>query len=203
MLSKVLADRWIDDPAKSAEALPDGELVIGTRTDPQAFAALYLRYVGAIHAYCYWRLGSRETAEDATSQVFAQALAGLPRFDGNRGTFRSWLFVIANHVVIDHYRKTRPSAAIDSVLNIPDNSSSPEELAVASEQREALRKALQQLSPRERQVVELRLAGLTGREIGEVLGCSTSAIGAAQYRAVSHLRMLLGKENAPEGMLDV
>ncbi len=52
------------------------------KQDPGAFAELYGRYLDPVCQYCFRRLGSREAGEDATSQVFMQALAGLPRFDG-------------------------------------------------------------------------------------------------------------------------
>jgi RNA polymerase sigma-70 factor (ECF subfamily) len=203
MLSELMVNQRVAQEIDPSAAHADAELATRARTDPQAFATLYLRYVDAIHAHCYWRLGNREGAEDATSQVFAQALAGLPRFDGNRGTFRGWLFTIANHVVVDQYRKAKPATSIDTAYDIPDVAATPEEIAVATERSEALRAALRQLSPRERQVIELRLAGLTGPEIGKVLGCNTSAIGAAQYRAVTRLRSIMGLDVQAEGMHDV
>lgn len=203
MSSELLMNQRVAQEIEPPAGDADADLATRARSDPQAFAALYLRYVDAIHAHCHWRLGSREGAEDATSQVFAQALAALPRFDTDRGTFRSWLFTIANHVVIDHYRKTKPSTSIDAAFDIPDAASTPEEIAVSTERSEALRAALARLPPRERQVVELRLAGLTGPEISHVLGCSTGAIGVAQSRAVSRLRSLMGLDIQAEGTHDV
>ena len=55
--------------------------------DRQAFGLLYDRYVDPVYRYCYGRLGSREEAEDATSLIFARALAALPTHRG--GSFRS------------------------------------------------------------------------------------------------------------------
>ena len=55
---------------------------------------------------------------------------------------------------------------------------------------------LAQLSPDQRQVVELRLAGLRSNEIGDVLGRSRGAVDAIQARAVARLRELLGAANA-------
>jgi RNA polymerase sigma-70 factor (ECF subfamily) len=199
-----LVVRQSDVGVSSAKEDPaDQELVEQARTDPQAFAMLYLRYVDAIHRHCHWRLGNREAAEDATSQVFTQALAALPRFDGQRGTFRSWLFTIAHNVIIDQLRKSRPSDLFDSALDIPDSALSPEERAIAAEREQSLQTALASLTPRERQVVELRLAGLTGSEIGEVLGCRVSAVGAAQYRAITRLRTLMATDIEAEGHRDV
>jgi hypothetical protein len=56
-----------DDPAAVARA----------KADRAAFAALYRAYVDPIYAYWYHRLGDVPLAEDATQQVFAQALDRL------------------------------------------------------------------------------------------------------------------------------
>ncbi|MGD9711280.1 MAG: RNA polymerase sigma factor, partial [Thermomicrobiales bacterium] len=171
--------------------------------DAAAFAPLYLRYIDSIHAHCFWRLGSREAAEDATSQVFIQALSRLAQFDSHRGTFRSWLFAIAHHILVDQHRKSHPAEGIEAVAEIPDSGLSPEERVIAAELGRSLQAALSQLSARERQVVDLRLAGLTGVEIGRVLGCRSGAVGAAQFRAIKRLRLLMGVDAESEGNADV
>lgn len=182
----------------------DSELVERARTDPEAFATLYLRYVDSIYAHCYWRLRDRDAAEDATSQIFTQALAGLSRFDARRGPFRSWLFTIAHHVVVDQYRKPPNSGTLESAAELLATDQSPEDQAIAAEQERSLRAALDELTARERQVVELRLAGLTGSEIGQALGCRTGAVGIAQFRAIRKLRTLLATdETLLEGPRDV
>jgi RNA polymerase sigma factor (sigma-70 family) len=54
---------------------------------------------------------------------------------------------------------------------------------------------MRQLSPDQRHIVDLRLAGLTGPEIAEVLGMSESAVKSSQFRAYSRLRKLLAEED--------
>jgi RNA polymerase sigma-70 factor (ECF subfamily) len=174
----------------------DSELVERAQSDPEAFEALYLRYIDSIHAHCFWRLGDREAAEDATSQIFTQALAGLPRFDERRGSFRSWLFTIAHHVVVDQYRKSPHAGTLDGAAELPATDLSPEDHVIATELERSLRAALDELPARERQVVELRLAGLKGVEIGKVLGCRTGAVGVAQFRAIRKLRTMLSAGDA-------
>ena len=51
-------------------ATDDAALVTAARINRQNFRPLYERYVRQIHGYCYLRLGSRQAAEDATSEVF-------------------------------------------------------------------------------------------------------------------------------------
>lgn len=177
-------------PAPAAEIAPDAELVVLAQRDPQAFAQLYTRYLDPIHRYCAHRLGSREAAEDATSLIFAKALNALPRYHGT--SFRSWLFTIAHHVIVDRYRDTQREYALEMAAEVFDDAPSPEELAIAVDERRSVCALLAQLPAHQRRVVELRLAGLTGAEIAQVLGRSRATVDVTQCRAVARLRVLLG-----------
>jgi RNA polymerase sigma-70 factor (ECF subfamily) len=171
---------------------PSGEetsLVALAKQDRQAFAALYERHVADVYGYCYHRLGSREAAEDATSLIFTRALTALPSLRGS--SFRGWLFGIAHHVVADIFRASRRDLPLEVATTVRDPAASPEGAALTDETHRALTVALSRLSAQQRQVVELRLAGLTGAEIGEALGCSRGAVDVAQHRAVLRLRLLL------------
>ena len=94
-------------------------------------------------------------------------------------------------MVVDQYRKSPHAGHARWRSRLPATDLSPEDHAIAIEQERSLHAALDELPARERQVVELRLAGLTGAEIGKVLGCRTGAVGIAQFRAVRKLRALL------------
>jgi RNA polymerase sigma-70 factor (ECF subfamily) len=176
---------------RTAEASDrDAELVARARRDRQAFAALYDRYLDAIYRFCYVRLGSREAAEDATSLVFTKAMDALPAYRG--GAFRSWLFAIAHNAVADAHRATRPVEPIEAAETIADPTPAPDELALRHDAGRTVRASLQHLSPEQRAVVELRLAGLTGPEIASALGKSHAAVRIAQFRAFATLRDVLG-----------
>jgi RNA polymerase sigma-70 factor (ECF subfamily) len=170
----------------------ESELIARAQRDRQEFAALYREYLPDIYRYCYRRLGNREAAEDATSQVFAQALAALPRFENRGGSFRSWLFTIAHNVVIDEGRRARPACSLDAAGAVAAPASAPDELIIQAEEKEVLASLLKQLPPPQRLVVELRMAGLTGVEIAAVLGRSHGAVRKLQFRTLLRLRTLLG-----------
>ncbi len=186
-----------------AEAMPDAVLARRAVADPNAFGALYLRFADRVFRHCYRKLGTREAAEDATSLVFTKALSGIAQFDANRGTFAAWLFTIASHVLTDHYRVERRYLAVSDLPERIDPSHSPEDVAVAQEQAGHLRAALAKLAPREREVIELRLAGLSSAEISDVLGCQKNSVAQAQYRAIGRLRALLVPGIAHQGHGDV
>jgi RNA polymerase sigma-70 factor (ECF subfamily) len=182
---------------RAETAAPD-DTVLARRAahDREAFAALYARYLDPVYRYCYRRLGTRELAEDATSQVFHNVLAALDRFHG--GSFRAWLFTIAHNVVTDTYRRRRPVSPLDMAREVADTGQTPEELAVSADERRAVRDLVRQLPSDQQRVVELRLAGLTGAEIAEVLERSTSAVKMLQHRAMTRLRQLAAAPHIAE-----
>ncbi len=169
-------------------AIDDADLAERARHDPRAFEELYVTYLDPVYRYCYRRLGNPEQAEDATSQVFLKAYAAIANH--RAGKFRGWLFTIAHNVVIDTYRRQRPVRPLDSIADPPDSKASPEELAIASDEGRQLRAMLAELTEDQRNVVELRLAGLTGVEIAEVLGRSHGSVKTIQFRAVARLRSI-------------
>lgn len=181
---------------EEAQAVADADLVAAARRDPAAFVALYDRYLDRIYAYCHARLGTREAAEDATSEVFTKALAALGRYEDV--LFAAWLFRIAHNVVVDTHRR-RTAAPLEVVADRPDESVGPDEAAIASAERAAVRAALADIPPEERAVIELPYAGWSGEEIAAQLGRSPAAIKQLRYRAMRRLRTLLVRSgHAPE-----
>lgn len=174
----------------------DASLVVRARDDRQAFAALYDAYVDPVYRYCFRRLGSREGAEDATSLVFAKALAALPHYRDDNPSFRSWLFAIAHNVLADELRSRRRDRPLATINEVASPSSTPEEELVRSEEHLTLRALLASLPPSEARLLELRLAGLSGAEISRLLGMTPGAVRVAHHRAVAHLRAMLIEEEA-------
>lgn len=198
-MPSALRHRATPDPP--AEAPDEDALVAQARLDPAAFAPLYAGYLGPVYRYCYARLGTKERAEDATSLVFARALAALPRYQpGDRpGAFRSWLFTIAHHAVTDEFRRAaNVPLPLDATVEIPDAAPSPEDHVLAADAHRHLRRLLADLPPDQRRVVELRLAGLSDQEIADVLGRSHGAVRTSQWRAVARLRRLFAAATPPE-----
>lgn len=169
---------------------PDAVLVIWAQQNPQAFTALYDRYVAGVYGYCLSQLGDPDAAEDATSQTFLKALAALPSYR-EAGRFRSWLFAIAHNVVTDTYRRKGAGASIEEAIDIVDPAPPPEQIALLADERRLLSTALTLLPAEQRQVIELRLSGLLSVEVATILGRSPEAVRALQLRATRRLQALL------------
>ncbi|MGC4107911.1 MAG: sigma-70 family RNA polymerase sigma factor [Thermomicrobiales bacterium] len=176
------------------------------RRDPHAFAPLYETYADLVWRYAMRRLGDPDRAADVTSATFVQAIRALPDFQprirGEETTFRPWLMTIARNAVISEWRRERPTFRLDTLTGeavLADGAPSPEEHAIRHDERERVMAALAHLSPVQRQVVELRLAGLKSAEIAELLEMRVSAVNTAHFRAIARLRDLLDVPVAPHG----
>lgn len=81
--------------------------------DRDAYALLYARYFDRTYAYLRVLLRSREDAEDATQDVFANLLAALPRYEQREQPFRAWLFTVARNAAVDRLRKEGRTEPMD------------------------------------------------------------------------------------------
>jgi RNA polymerase sigma-70 factor (ECF subfamily) len=180
-----LPERGDDDPPDEAD------LVAMAVDSPLAFAPLYLRYLDPVHQYCYRRLGSREAAEDATSQIFERVLKALPTYRG--GIFRAWLFTIAHNVITDSYRSSRPHEPLAAAEEVIDPAPEPEEIALLADEQRLLQAALPLLPVDQRRVMELRLTGLPSTEVAVVLGRTPESVRTLQTRAIKRLQTLLNQ----------
>lgn len=190
------AGRESTAPESSSEP-DDATLVARAKVNRDAFALLYARYLPSVFRFCQARLGSPTEAEDATSHIFAKAMTSLSSCRNE--AFRGWLFTIARNVVTDVYRTRRRTSSLDLLAGVIDPVAGPEEIAIVDDERARLREMLVHLSPDQRRVVELRLAGLSGREIAAALEMSIPAVKTHQFRAMVRLRDVL--EINPQGGL--
>lgn len=179
-----------DSPPAVSEP-SDAELVRAACHESAVFGQLYERYFGIVYGYCQRRLDEPTAAEDACAAIFSRAFASLASCR-HPDRFRSWLFTIAHHEITDRYRARESLANLDVVAHtLRDPARSPEDSAIAADERQALWDALGSLPDDQRHVIELRLAGLTGPEIAEIVGRRHGAIRALQHRAFARLRTLL------------
>lgn len=80
-------------------------LIAAAGGDDKAFAEFYRRWLPVVTGYHLRRVGSRELAFDLTAETFAAVVADLTRFDPGRGSAAGWLFGIAEHKLLDSWRR--------------------------------------------------------------------------------------------------
>lgn len=177
----------------SSASVDELACIDAARHDPAAFAPLYERYAPQVYRYCYRQVGETDLANDLTARIFLRAIEKLHLFVPTPGaTFRSWLFAIARNIVTDHWRRHRPMHLLpERELALEDTDPGPEELAMHRSEMDELRGVLDALPGRQREIVELRLAGLSTDEIAAAMEMTVAGVKSAQTRAYSRIRKLM------------
>ena len=171
-------------------------IVAKARTgDPAALAALYDLFAERVYRFVLVRVRSSPDAEDLLQRIFLKVIEGLPRYESRGLPFAAWLFRIARNTVIDHERTRHDHSSLDEAVERPDERDGPAALAESAFEREAVRSAIEQLTPEQREVIAYRFfAGLAPREIGLLMDRQEGAIRALQFRAIQTLRQSLGRD---------
>jgi len=157
-------------------------------TAPAGFDALYRGHAADIHAYVAGLLRDRAAAEDITALAFERAYRRRRSFNPKRGTRRAWLFGIARNAALDELRRRRRQATLVAEP-VDEAAIGPEQGAEVAIRRAAIRAAIGELAPRERELVALKFfAGLTNPEIAGVIGISETNAGTRLHRVIEKLR---------------
>jgi RNA polymerase sigma-70 factor (ECF subfamily) len=165
--------------------------------ETEAFGRLYDHYSDTVYRYIYYRVGSKATAEDLTSETFLRALRRIGTFTWQGRDFGAWLVTIARNLVADHFKSSRFRLEVTTgeMLDANEVERSPEDSVLESLSNEALLAAVRKLNPQQQECVTLRfLQGLSVAETARVMGKNEGAIKTLQYRAVRTLARLLPED---------
>jgi len=165
----------------------------------QAWEALVRRHQGRVYNYCLRLTGNRADAQDLMQDVFLGVYRNLGRFRGE-SQFVSWLFRIAHNKAVDLARRRRASPVreqalpddSDTWLDIEDSDAGPQAQVLADEGNAAVLKLLQQLSPEQRLMLELKVfQSMTFDEIAMMQDISANTAKTRFYTALKKLRALM------------
>lgn len=165
-------------------------LVEAAKKDPGRFGELYEIHFERVYAYVARRTGTREAAEDVTSEVFHQALANLGKYEWRGVSFAAWLYRIAANALADRWQRIsreqrNPTGDMPGHMDI-----SMKEV----EERAMLFRLVETLPADQRRVVELRFAEEKSiREIAAAMKRSEGAVKQLQFRALENLRAQAAK----------
>jgi RNA polymerase sigma-70 factor (ECF subfamily) len=144
--------------------------------------------------FLYRRTADPDTAADLTAETFAQAFLSRRSFRDPGSGARAWLLGIAHHQLTRTLRRRRVEdgarrrLGIERVPMDDESYERIEELADFTPVREAIREAMQTLSPRLAEALTLRIGlELPYEEVARRLGCSQ---GAARVRVARGLARL-------------
>ncbi len=166
--------------------------------DTDAFAQLEALYRRRIEALTASRLGpalrSKVSVDDVVQETFTRALESLDRFQWQgENSFLRWLGVIVRNVITRSARGAKVSSDIAIIERIPGSGVSPSRLAQREERFDRLEDALAQLTPEQRQAIQLsRIDGLKIREIAEKMGKTPDAVQQLIARGLRSLKRHFG-----------
>jgi RNA polymerase sigma-70 factor, ECF subfamily len=156
--------------------------------------------------YCRGRLGRQETvigsADDVAQEVCLAVVGALPNYTIKGLSFRAFVYGIAAHKVTDAFRaigrnKSEPMAELPDTAVLHDG---PEQRLLAGELAERLSGMLHRLTPRQREVLILRIvAGLSAEEVAHIVGSTPGAVRVTQHRALNRLRAVMSGRAPVEG----
>lgn len=159
-------------------------------TVEQQFLAAYDAYAKALWRHAYFRVGSREQAEDLVSETFTRA------WDHYRGSavehLKALLYRILNNLIVDFYRQSRPQVSLDEAVYIPAVTHESGTADVIELQR--LRSYLNKLPDHYRQVLVWRyIDDLSAADIAKLSSKSLGSVYVIIHRALKRLRVLAEK----------
>src|SRR3712207_6165889 len=141
-----------DDLCVAEPHVSDAELLsrVGAG-DGRAFETLYRRYARPVFALALRRLGDRGRAEEAVQDAFASIWRSASTYSPSRGSGAAWLYAVARNAIVD---RARGGLTPVGPLAEPPPAEPPERVE-ESWQAWRVHRAVDDLPPSERTVVEL------------------------------------------------
>jgi len=189
------------DPGRARLAIGEGftEILHSARSGaPWAFERLYIDVAPVVAGYL--RLQGAAEPDDLTSEAFLGVFGRLASFEGSEQQFRSWVFTIAHHRLVDERRRAarRPSipTADAQMFDRPGGDVEHDVFDVLGTAR--VYELCAGLSDDQREVLILRIvADLTVEQVAAIVGKSVGAVKALQRRALNALRKKLERDAYP------
>lgn len=176
------------------------------RGDSSAFESLVRSYDASVLRMAYNLLRSEEDARDIYQEAFLRVYRNLSKFRFDC-SFSTWLYRIVANLCLDQIRKRKVrreetsavstgSGELDRFEFLEEGRADvdPQRQLLSAEVSQRIQDVLNQLTPRERLVFEMRhYQGLRLRAIGEALGVTEEAAKNCLFRATQKMRSALGE----------
>ena len=148
----------------------------------------------------YLRANGSPDPEDVLSEVFLQVARDIVKFDGDEKGFRSWVFTIAHHRLIDARRHSarRPVELSPEPPEPMERAEDAADEALTRIGNEEVQRILTLLSPDQRTVLLLRVVGdMSIEDVATAVGKRPGAVKALQRRGLAAVKRELGRKGVP------
>jgi len=168
------------------------------KKDPEAFAQIYDLYVTPIYRFIYFKVATRQDAEDLTSEVFLKVWQYVTETEEKIENLRALLYKSARNLVIDFYRQNAKKGFLQDqevLLNIEDSHQQSFLSKIETEfEMKNIEDILRLMKDEYREIIILRfIEELSIGEIARILDKSKGSIRVTLHRALKVCRELLNK----------
>ena len=171
--------------------------------DPAAIAALYDRHARMLYSLIVRVLRDRAEAEDVLQDVFVRAWTRVETYNRDLGSPLAWLIRIARNRAIDRLRARDVRERSAEHVPKPEPVESPERSASLSERQHAVQRALDVLTPEQRQLIESAyFRGLSQSELAAEFGLPLGTVKTRIRTGMHALRRELQQVDAASGGRD-
>ena len=165
--------------------------------DNSAFEQLLLAHQKKVYNLCLRMAANPDDALDLSQEAFIKAWRALGQYQFE-ASFSTWLFRLTSNVCIDFLRqkKRRQETSLTAELSLPDCAPLPEQQAITNETKIELARAMGQLAPDHREILQLRVVeDLPYEQIADILGVRVGTVKSRLARARLSLRKILKAGN--------
>jgi RNA polymerase sigma factor (sigma-70 family) len=172
-----------------------------------AFNTLYTRHEKSVWRFVLRSVNNPSTADELTQELWFAVARAAPTYEAGRSgaKFTTWLFTLAHHRVVDHWRAFKPHDSVtidnedDEVVQlraqlIADSGFGPVRQIESREQARALIAAVESLPADQREAFLLQAeAGMSVEDIATTTGCSFETAKSRLRYARNKLKTLLAE----------
>ena len=169
------------------------------KKDPEAFSKVYDLYVTPIYRFIYFKVATKQDAEDLTSEVFLKIWQYVNETEDEIENLRALLYRSARNLVIDFYRRNAKkdiTQDMEVLSNISDERQQSLLSRIETEfEMKNIEKVLRRLKDEYREIIILRfIEELSITEIADILDKSKGSVRVLLHRALKVLRELLKQD---------
>lgn len=185
----------------------DEELIEKLRAgEAEALTVLFERHGTLVFRVANRILRDDAEAEDVVQQVFLDIFRAVAKFDPAKGNFKVWLLMYAYHRALNHKRGLRSARfyELEDLEEVLQNHAVVEKRRPfpfqGTEAAHLVREALEQIQPRQREVIELvYYEGCTAEEIAARTGDTAAVVRHNLYRGMEKARSVLNSVMGRKG----
>ena len=155
------------------------------------FIVAYDQYADGLFRHCYFKVSNRELALDLVQETFTKAWHSIVKGQ-EVANIKSFLYKIANNLIIDEYRKKKHLSLDELRSDGFDIAGADHHTITAPAEIHIVLASVEKLEDKYREVIQMRyLSDLSPREIAEILGETENAVSVRINRALKQMRDLL------------